>query len=180
MLEWFNTLTWSEQLFWIIAVVSTVVFLIVLIGNRLRIKKIPDLNSGFQIFKLKNCLSFFTIFGWVGIASLYQGFGLVPTLIIAFLSGIVMMFVMTSLFYYVRKMTEGGTLEYKNDFNSKGEVFIEVGKLRSRAGKVKIKIEGILKEMDAVTDFEHDIKTGTLIQVESVTEEGILIIKPLQ
>lgn len=180
MLEWFNTLTWSEQLFWIIAVVSTVFFLIVLIGNRLRIKKIPDLNSGYQIFKLKNCLSFFTIFGWVGIASLYQGIGLIPTLIISFLSGIVMMFVMTSLFYYIRKMTEGGTLEYKNDFNSKGEVFIEVGKLRSRIGKVKIRTKGILKEMDAVTDFEHDIKIGTLIQIDSVTKEGILIIKPLQ
>lgn len=180
MLEWFNTLTWSEQLFWIIAVVSTVVFLIVLIGNRLRIKKIPDLNSGFQFFKLKNCLAFFTIFGWVGIASLYQGFDLIFTLIISFISGIVMMFVMTSLFYYVKKMTEGGTLEYKNDLNSKGEVFIEVGKLRTKVGKVKIKVQGMVKEVEAITDFEHDIKVGTLIQIVSVNENGILIIKPLQ
>lgn len=180
MLEWFNTLTWSEQLFWIIAVVSTVLFLLVLIGNLFGKKQHINLRSGFQFFKLKNCVAFFTIFGWVGIAGLYQGFNLTTTLIFSFISGIVMMFVMTSLYYYVKKMTEGGTVEYKNELNSKGEVFVEVGKLRSRIGKVKIKIEGILKEMDAVTDFEHDIKIGTLIQVESVTENGILIIKPLQ
>ena len=180
MLEWFNNLNWSEQLFWIIAVVSTVVFLFVLIGTLFRIRKIPNFNSGFQFFKLKNCLAFFTIFGWVGIASMYQGFGFITSLIIAFISGIVMMFVMTGLFYYVKKMTEGGTVEYKNELNSKGEVQSDVGRKRTKVGRVQIKLQGNTREMDAVTDFDHDITKGTLIQVESVTEEGILIIKPLQ
>lgn len=180
MLEWFNNLTWSEQLFWIIAVVSTVVFLLVLIGNLFHIRKIPSFNSGFQFFKLKNCLAFFTIFGWVGIASMYQGYGFVMSLIIAFISGIVMMLVMTALFYYVKKMTEGGTVEYKNELNSKGEVQSDVGRKRSKIGRVQINIQGNTREMDAVTDFEHDIAKGTLIQVESVTESGVLIIKPLQ
>lgn len=180
MLEWFNNLNWSEQMFWIIAVVSTVVFLLVLIGNLFHIRKIPHFNSGFQFFKLKNCLAFFTIFGWVGIASLYQGYGFTTSLVIAFISGIVMMFVMTALFYYVKKMTEGGTVEYKNELNSKGEVQSEVGRNRSKIGSVKINDQGNIREMNAVTDFEHDIVSGTLVQVESVTEDGILIVKPLQ
>ena len=180
MLEWFNTLTVPEQLFWIIAAASTILFFFVFIGTFFGKKKNGVSRSGFQFFKLKNCLAFFTIFGWVGIASLYQGFGLILTLVIAFVSGIVMMFVMTSLYYYVKKMTEGGTVEYKNELNSKGEVQIEVGRKRSRIGRVQIKIQGDIREMDAVTDFDHDITKGTLIQVESVTENGVLIIKPLQ
>lgn len=87
---------------------------------------------------------------------------------------------MSGLFYYVKKMKESGTLEYKNELYSTGEVYMEVGKQRSKIGKVQIKIEGVLREVDAMTDFDHDIKTGTLIRVESVLANGILLIKPLQ
>lgn len=180
MLEWFNTLTLPEQIFWIIAVVFTVIFFFVLIGSFLKKNNRNRKRTGIHFFSFGNCIAFFTIFGWVGIASLYQGYGLLTSIIAAFVCGILMMSIMTALIYYVNKMTEGGTLEYKNALNSTGEVYMEVGKQRSKIGKVQIKIQGVLREMDALTDFDHDIKSGTLIRVDSVTANGVLIIKPLQ
>lgn len=184
MLEWFNTLTSPEQIFWIIAIVSTVIFSFVLIGTFFGGDADGDVDldtgAGFHFFTFKNCVAFFSIFGWVGIACLYQGYGLITSIIIAFVCGILMMFVMAGLFYYVNKMTESGTLEYKNALNSTGEVYMDVGRQRTRMGKVQIRVQGTLREMEALTDFDHDIKRGTLIQVESVTANGILIIKPLQ
>lgn len=180
MLEWFNMLTSEEQIFWIIAVFSTAVFFFVLIGTFFGNKNRRDLDfgTGFRFFKFRNCVAFFFVFSWLGIACLYQNISLTMSLVIAISGGLVMMFVMVALYYYVKKMKESSTLEYKNELNSKGKVNQDIGKLRSYTGKVII--NGDTREHDAVTDFEHDITEGTLIRVESVTENGILIVKPLQ
>ncbi|MFA7688311.1 MAG: hypothetical protein WCY25_10645 [Moheibacter sp.] len=180
MIEWISTLTLSEKIFWIIAVVFTVVFLFSILGSLF--KRNPKENGRIKIrfFRFENCIAFFTIFGWVGIASLYQNYNLTTSISLAILCGLLMMGIMTALFYYINKMKEGGTLEFKNALNSTGEVNMEVGRKRSKIGKVQVSVSGTLREMDAITDFDHDIKTGTRISVESVMADGILIIKPLQ
>lgn len=180
MLEWFKTLTLPEQILWLIAILATVLFFFVLIGRLFKNNSHRHFRYGLYFFKFRNCIAFFSIFGWVGIASLNQGYGLTTSVIIAFISGLFMMGIMTALSYYINKMRESGALEYKNALNSTGEVYMEIGKQRTKIGKVQINVLGTLREMDAVTDFDHDIQKGTLIRVESVTPNGLLIIKPLQ
>jgi hypothetical protein len=120
------------------------------------------------------------MFSWVGIACRYQGYGLTAMLIISVLSGLVMMVMVSMLYYFFRKM-KGGEPNLKTKvFNSTGEVIQDVGRKRTALGKVLINIDGIRKEMNALTDFDHDVKKGTKIEVESVNENGVFIIKPLQ
>lgn len=183
MLDWFYGLTSPEQVFWGLALISTLIFLFILIstfaGVDTDMEGDLDGGAGFQFFTFKNCVAFFAIFGWVGIACLHQGYGLITSIIISTICGLIMMVIMSAMFYYVNKMTESGTLVYQNAMNATGEVYLEVGKNRSKAGKVQIQIQGTLREMPALTDWDFDLKRGTLIRVESVTENGVLIIKPL-
>jgi hypothetical protein len=77
------------------------------------------------------------------------------------------------------KLNDSGTLNYKNATNQIGEVYLTVHEKRSKIGKVSIRIQGSFRELDALTDSETPLKTGTVIRVKEVTPNGILIIEKL-
>lgn len=181
MFDWFKTLHWYEQILWVISIVFTLIFFIQIATTVL--KKTPDkkrshIFSNFLAFK--NITAFLSMFGWVTISALYQSFNLTNSLILGILSGVVLMAVMSILFYYTQKLKENEAPESPQNLDSTGEVVSDIGRKRSRPGKIKINIDGAQKIMDAMTDFEHDVKAGTKIRVESVTSNGVFIIKPMQ
>ena len=89
---------------------------------------------------------------------------------------LLMMFVMAALFYYISKLTASGTLKMKNALNAIGEVYLTVGAKRSKIGKVQVKVQGALRELDALTDSEEDLIQGNVIKVIEVTNNGILTV----
>ena len=137
-----------------------------------------DTGAGFQFFTLKNLVAFFTIFGWSGIASIDAGNSIPVTISISLLCGFMMMSVMAAMFYYISKLTSSGTLKMKNALHAIGEVYLTVGANRSRIGKVQVKVQGALRELEALTDYNEDLRQGQVIKVIEVTNNGILIIEP--
>jgi hypothetical protein len=83
---------------------------------------------------------------------------------------------MAALFYYLSKLISSGTLKLKNALHNIGEVYMTIGANRSTMGKVQIKVQGGLRELDALTDEEADLKQGDVITVTEVTDNGILIV----
>jgi hypothetical protein len=187
-MEWFQELASFQKTYWIIAGISTFMFLLVLITTIMGAdsddigdvdaEMDADTGAGFQFFTLKNLVAFFAIFGWSGISSIDAGNSKSTTIIISIFCGLLMMFVMAALFYYISKLTSSGTLKMENALNSIGEVYLTVGANRSRTGKIQIKIQGALRELEALTDYEEDLKQGKIIKVIEVTNNGLLIIEP--
>jgi hypothetical protein len=136
-------------------------------------------GGGFHFFTIKNLIAFFTIFGWAGISAIDADFGKFMTIVIATISGLFMMFIMATLFYFVSKLNDSGTLDFKNAIGAIGEVYLTVGAKRSRIGKVSVRIQGSLREMEAITDEEKELSTGTVVSVRDVTSNGILILETL-
>jgi hypothetical protein len=188
MVEWFQELTSFQKTYWVITGISTLIFLFVLISTfmgadtddigDIDAEIDADTGAGFQFFTLKNVVAFFAIFGWSGIASIDTGNSKSITIIISLLCGLAMMFVMAAMFYYISKLTSSGTLKMKNALNSIGEVYLTVGANRSKIGKIQIKIQGALRELEALTDYDEDLNQGKIIKVIEVTNNGILIIEP--
>lgn len=188
MMEWFQELTSFQKTYWIITGFSTLIFLFVLVSTFIGADTDDigdvdaeidaDTGAGFQFFTLKNLVAFFTIFGWSGIASMDAGNAISVTIIISLACGLAMMFVMAAMFYYISKLTSSGTLKMENAVNAIGEVYLTVGANRSKIGKVQIKVQGALRELEALTDFTEDLKQGKVIKVKEVTNNGILIIEP--
>jgi hypothetical protein len=188
MMEWFQELPSFQKTYWIITGISTFIFLLVLITTLMGAdsddigdvdaEMDADTGAGFQFFTLKNLVAFFAIFGWSGISSIDAGNSKSMTIIISIFCGLLMMFVMAALFYYISKLTSSGTLKMENALNSIGEVYLTVGANRSRTGKIQIKIQGALRELEALTDYDEDLKQGKIIKVIEVTNNGLLIIEP--
>src|SRR5690606_9324059 len=130
----------------------------------------------FQFLSFKNLIGFFTIFGWTGIACLGEGFSKGLTIVISMVCGLLMMFIMASIFYYLGKLNSSGSLKIKNALNQVGEVYLTIGANRSRIGKVHIKIQGSVRELDALTDEAIDLHQGDIITVTEITGTGILIV----
>ncbi len=190
MAEWFSNLDLLLKIYWLIAIIGSLVFTIVIIlaftgGDTDEFEDL-DANTGigFQFITFKNLVGFFTIFGWSGIACIEAGLSKPLTVIISLLSGMVMMVIMAAMFYFMRKLTDSGTLNYKNAIDAIGEVYLTIGANRSKMGKVSIQVQGSLRELDALTDSFTPLKSGTIIKVVDVTNNGILIvdqtIKPIE
>lgn len=194
MLEWFSNLESFPKVYWSIALIGSLIFTIVMImafivGDADDIGDIDsdfdgDIGAGFQFISFKNLVGFFTIFGWSGIACIDAGLGTMPTLIISFISGIAMMLIMATLFYFIYKLSDSGTLNYKNAIGTVGEVYLTIGADRSKIGKVTVNVQGTMRELDALTDALSELKSGTVIKVVDVTQNGILIVtqnkKPIE
>jgi hypothetical protein len=95
-----------------------------------------------------------------------------------------MMAIMAILFYFISKLSDSGTLNYKNALDAVGEVYLTIGADRSSMGKVTLNVQGTMRELEALTDSQTPLKSGTIIKVVDVTSNGILIVdrtrKPIE
>lgn len=190
MEEWFYAMSLFQQIYWVIAVVSTVILLILLVltliggdaddfGGDVDMEIEGDTGIAFQFLSFKNLMGFFTIFGWSGISCIDAGWPIWSTILVSFVSGLIMMLVMAATFYYLSKLQSSGTLNFKNAIGQVGEVYLTVGANRSNIGKVSITVQGTLRELDALTDEEVNLELGNVVRVKEITDNGILIVELL-
>lgn len=194
-MEWFSALDGFSQFFWVIALSGSLIFVFVIITTFIGMDGGDDFDGvdaeiesdagiGFQFITFKNLVGFFTIFGWIGIACINYGFSKPVSVIMALGCGFLMMSVMAAMFYGMKKLSDSGTLNYKNAINAIGEVYLTIGANRSKMGKVSVRVQGSLRELEALSDSFSELKSGTIIQVVDVTSNGILIVeqttKPLE
>ena len=186
MNEWFSALESFEKVYWSIALIASIIFIILIIltivagefddTGDVDADIESDTGIGFQFLSFKNLVGFFTIFGWTGIACFGEGLSKGMTLVVSIICGLLMMFIMASLFYYLGKLSSSGSLKIENALNQIGEVYLTIGANRSKIGKVHINIQGSLRELDALTDDTKNLQQGDIITVNKITGTGILIV----
>lgn len=192
-----QALTLPEKVYWIISIPSTF-FLLIQVVMTLLGGDSDDLDSadvdvdvdvdvdaghdgaagaaGWQFFTYKNLLGFFTLFGWTGLGFLKMGLGLFITVSISFLAGLTMMVIMAAMFYYISKLQQSGTMVIENAIDATGEVYLRIPPNREGHGKVQVEIQGALREMDAITDDEQELPTGSVAQVLEIVNNQILLV----
>ena len=188
--ESWQSLALIEKIYWCIAIPFSAIFVIQIIltffgGDIDEIEADGDADISiehdtgidFQFITLKNLVAFFTIFGWAGIACLDGGLGIGGTVLISTISGLIMMTIMASIVYFMGKLTDSGTLNLNNAIGKTGSVYLTIPAKREGLGKVQIKVQG-LQTLDAMTDYEEDIKTGGVVDVIEILNNEILVVKP--
>ncbi|MEZ4906337.1 MAG: hypothetical protein R2771_01535 [Saprospiraceae bacterium] len=127
LVEWWNDLNLSAQIFWTISIVFTVLFVIQLISSIIGLdfdSDVPDdfdmsvdseahfgLDHDFTIFSIRGIIAFFTFFGWVGVISLNNGLSLYTTIIISFISGVIALFFVAFILFQLVRLAEVGTMD---------------------------------------------------------------------
>ena len=186
--DFFSELTTIEKIYWMVTIVSSVFFLIQMISVFVLGDMDADIDGDvdfdvetdtgipFQFFTLRNLVGFMTIFGWSGLGSIANGNTNLTTILISVIGGLIMMVMMTFLFYFISKLTDSGNLNMKNAKGKTGSVYIPIVAKRNGIGKVQVKIQDSLRELDAVTDDDEDLKTGMVVTVTEVFDGNLLLV----
>ncbi len=190
MKEFFDGMSSLEQTYWIIALVGSAIFIVIFLltfigGGDADMEadasdfEADDGGVGFQFFTFKNVVAFFTIFGWSGIICIDNQLSVTTTILISTVAGLLMMVLTSLLFYWMYKLAESGTLKMKNALGVICEVYLPIGANRTKMGKVQIKVQGSLRELEAITDETEDLKTGTMVKVTEIVSAEILLVEKL-
>ncbi|MGB0403243.1 MAG: hypothetical protein ACPGEG_04040 [Salibacteraceae bacterium] len=186
--EFFAAMSRLQQVYWGIALIGSAIFVVIFLLTFIGADSDGELSGdadvgdadggvGFQFFTFKNVIAFFTIFGWTGIVCLDYGLSSIITLGIATVAGLIMMVLTSLLFFWVNRLAESGTLKINNAIGAVGEVYLPIGANRSSIGKVQIRVQGSLRELEALTDEDVEISTRTLVEVTDIVSAEILLVK---
>ena len=185
--SWWADVATFERIYWIMALPSSLFFIIILVTTFVAGDvdgEVGDVDSdieadggiGFQFFTLKNLVGFFTIFAWTGIACIDSGYGNFPTVAISGFCGLLMMVVMASIFYFMGRLTDDGTLSLDNAIDGIGEVYLTIQPKRNGFGKVQINVQGGLRTLQAMTDDEDELASGSVVRVKEIINNQILLV----
>ncbi len=188
---WWDSLSTIQLIYWIITIPASLIFVIQLVltfvgadadGDGLDAVGDADLSVdsdtgvGFQFISIKNFVAFFTVFGWVGLACIYGNLANWLTLLISTASGIIMMFIMGSIYYMMGRLTESGSLNMRSAIGKTATVYLFIPEKRKATGKVQLNLQGY-RTLDAMTDDDEIIPTGAIVQVVDILNDEILLVK---
>jgi hypothetical protein len=185
--SWWQSMLAFEKILWVIALLFSLLFVVQTImsfaggdadmaDGDADASVIGDDGTGHQFFTIKNLIAFFTIFGWTGIACYQGGMGKVVSIGIAFLAGGLMVAMMAVLFRSMSKMKQSGTLQMKNAIGAIAETYLFIPPGRGGFGKIHIKVQGSLHELQAITDDTEQIATGKLVKVVGLVNDSVLLV----
>ncbi len=208
MLQWWNGIGSFEKIFWVIAFPSTAVFILQIIMTLIGLgdhgdmisdiqdsmHEIPgdsidldvndsvgeflDVKYKFKLVTIRSVVVFFTIFSWSGIVATTSGIGKIAAVIIALVSGLVMMYIIAYIYYFLSKFVEDGTMNVMNAINKEGTVYLSIPKTREDIGKVEVVVQGALRLLDAVTDGDV-IPTGSKVVIINIVEDQLLLVEKI-
>lgn len=185
--SWWQSLVMFEKIFWVFALLFSLLFVIQLImafaggDGDLAAGDADDYighddGIGYQFFTIKNLIAFFTVFGWTGIACIKGGMSKGLTIGIALLAGSIMVVMMAFLFRSMSRLKQSGTLQMKNAIGLVAETYLFIPAGRGGFGKIHIKVQGSLHELQAITDDTEKIPTGKLVKVVGIVNDSVLLV----
>lgn len=186
MIEFLDSLQGPEKIFWFIAIPSSIVFLIMTVLTFIGMDSTDGLDAdfegdtedsggAFQLFTLRNLVSFLAVFSWSGITCLKNSISLTSTLSISIILGLVMVLILSSLFYFTGKLQANYTPDPKHSIGKLGKVYLRIPK--NGTGKVIVSYGGTNRIVDAMSN-EHDCPTGSRVKIIS-EDSGVLIVEPI-
>jgi len=190
LMNMYSGLDMLQKVFWVCAVIATLVFIIQFILTMLGMDHTDldvdfdgsdtmDMGNGINLFSIKNMINFFMGFGWAGICLKDS----ISSPVLLTLASIVVGGLFVLMFMYIflktRKLEHDGTMKIKDCLNRTAQVYIRIPAGGEGKGKVQISLNGSVHEFDAITD-EDEIPSGTTIKITEVLEGQILKVVNIQ
>lgn len=186
MNELFSSLDISLKIFWICAIIASVVFVVqtVLVfvgaGTDIDVDGVDVDDAGFAgLFSFRNLINFLLGYGWSGVL-LYDDIASPAWLYITTIA-IGLLFVAAFVFMYrqIMKLSHDGSFKIGDTVGVIGSVYLRIPAQNGGVGKVQISVKGSTHEIEAITDDTEELATGTAIKVVEVIQNNILKVTKL-
>ena len=193
MTEWWTSLDLFMKILWCIAIASSLIFIIETVLTFIGADVEMDMDTDFDIadggfegdpsmnlYTFRNLVNFLLGMSWTAILLNEQMKSKALLMLIAFAVGATIVFAVMMMFKGLSKMQQSGNINvFESAVGCSGKVYLTVPGERKGQGKVQININNSVREYDALTDSEDDLKTGTSIKVTEVLDASTLLVEEI-
>ncbi|MFT4666093.1 MAG: hypothetical protein ACI8YQ_000613 [Polaribacter sp.] len=192
--NWWGALSNTQQIFWTIAIVFSILLLIQLVLSMIGLEfddadvnmstsaedsSGAELGGDFSLISVRSIIAFFTLFGWAGVMLLNAGKPILTTVLLSSLAGFIAMISVAYLLYLLSKLGESGNVDLTDAIFQIAEVYLSIPPAKSGQGKVHIEIQGALKELDAITEG-NGLPTGSNVRILEVLDNNLLLVESVE
>jgi hypothetical protein len=171
--------------FWFVAIPSSLIFIIQTILTFTGADTFDGIDADFdgdlsgtdapfQLFTLRNLISFLLGFSWTGI-SFYTTISN-KTLLVALSLVVGLLFVY--MFFYVikqvQKLAENNSFSIQNTLGKSAEVYLTIPGQKQGKGKIMISVNGAFHELEAMTENDS-ISTGAVVKVVRIDNNYLIV-----
>lgn len=193
MTEWWTTLDLFMKILWCIAIASSLIFIVETVLTFIGADVDFDADADFDmpdgtfegdpsmnLYTFRNLVNFLLGMSWTAILLKDHIASKALLMVIAFVAGAILVAAVMLMFKWLSKMQQSGNIDVMRDAEGcNGKVYLTVPAERAGTGKVQITINGAVREYDAVTDSEQDLKTGKAIKVVEAIDNSTLLVEEL-
>lgn len=184
MIETFKSFELMQQVYWVMALVASVVFVIQGIATFIGFDADAEPvdgdtdfdDDGFHLVSFKTIVCFILGFGWTG-ALLWNSFenrvvlGLIATVV-----GVVFMSLIAYLLYLILKLDKDNTFKVQSIVGSNADVYLAIPAQKAETGKIMVSYEGSMHELEAVTADEERIPTGAKVKIVGIEAGEVVVV----
>ncbi len=191
MTEWWTSLDLFMKILWCIAIASSLIFIVetilTFIGADVEMDTDIDVaDGGFEgdpsmnLYTFRNLVNFLLGMSWTAIILNDQIVSKALLMLIAFAVGALLVAAVMYMFKWLSKMQQSGNINiFQSASGCNGKVYLTIPAERKGTGKVQISINESIREYDALTDSETELKTGTAIKVVEVIDSSTLLVEEI-
>lgn len=191
-METFRQLDGAIQIFWIIAAVSTLVFviqtIITFMGMGTDVDFDADLASGVDgldgdsfagFFSFRNLINFLLGYGWTGalLADTIESRALLHLISVGV--GLIFVIAFLVMFRLLMKLAHDGSFRLNECVGLSASVYLRIPAGRSGKGKIQVSVKGSVHEVDAVSDSDEVIPTGGNVRIVKVVSDDTLLVEKI-
>lgn len=188
-MEILNNLDPILQMFWYIAIPTSIVFLIQTILTFMGADAsdgidtdfdgdLDGTNAPFQFFSFRNLINFLLGFSWTGISFFKEISNTNYLYLLSIAVGIFFVFIFFIVIKQITKLAEDNTFKIKQTINKTAEVYTPIPEHKSGKGKVLISVNGSYRELEAMTENQR-INSGSTVKVTQIINQNILIVESI-
>ncbi|MBR5847377.1 MAG: NfeD family protein [Bacteroidaceae bacterium] len=182
MMDKFLSLEFPMQIFWGVAIVTSIFFVIQTIMAFMGLDADTDDGAGFDTvemeglsgyFSFRNLINFLLGYGWGGVL-LQEAIPNMMWLEVAAIGvGFVFVLVFVFILRQVMKLSTDKTFQLDEALGQIADTYLRIPAAKQGTGKVMVSVRGSIHEIDAMTEGEA-IPTGTKVRVTKVIGSELL------
>ena len=200
--EWYNALPSTLQVYWVIALITSLIFLIQMVLTFIGIGDADtdvdfggdadfvgdagfsdgdtlDTGGAMQLFTIRNFINFLLGLGWGGVC-LYS---VIPNTIVlslvSILVGLLFVYIFLIIYRQLSKLERNGAYHIDDCVGQTVDVYLTIPSNRSGMGKVQISFSGSVQELSALTDSDTPLRSGSKVRVTEVIDGTTVLVEKL-
>lgn len=130
----------------------------------------------FTLVSVRSVLAFATLFGWAGSLYLRTGTSPITAIALSALWGLAAMFGVSYVVYKLLQLQEVGNVSLWTSIGEEGVVYMDVP--AEGAGKVRIKVGGVVSFIGARSGIESSLVAGTKVRVSRIIDSRTVEVVP--